>query len=86
MTFPVDRHLLLEGWKVSVDGYAAEVVDEGEVFWYISCCPVVEEAIQNTLVSSCNKECGRESTYDIILTYCTSGIRNNLEISDVDNL
>lgn len=28
----VNRHLLLEGWKVSVDGYAAEVVDEGEVF------------------------------------------------------
>lgn len=27
-----DRHLLLECWKVSVDGYAAEVVDEGEVF------------------------------------------------------
>lgn len=28
----VDGHLLLECWKVSVDGYAAEVVDEGEVF------------------------------------------------------
>ncbi len=54
MTFLVDGHLLLEGWKVSVDGYAAEVVDEGEVFWYVSCCPVVEEAIQNTLVSSWN--------------------------------
>lgn len=84
MTFLVD--LLLEGWKVSVDGYAAEVVDEGEVFWYISCCPVVEEAIQNTLVSSCNRGGG----YIVILTtYCTSGIKNNLYISavsDVDNL
>lgn len=55
MTSLVDGHLLLEGWKVSVDGYAAEVVNEGEVFWYVSCSPVAEEVIQNTLVSSCNK-------------------------------
>lgn len=32
MTSLVDGHLLLEGWKVSVDGYAAEVVNEGELF------------------------------------------------------
>lgn len=63
LTSLVDRHLLLECWKVSVDGYAAEVVDEGEVFWYISCCPVTEEAIQNTLVSSCNREGGKISVF-----------------------
>lgn len=28
----LDGHLLLECWKISVDGDAAEVVDEGEVF------------------------------------------------------
>lgn len=39
------RHSLLKGWKVRVDGYAAEVVDEGEVFGYISGCPVTEEPI-----------------------------------------
>ncbi len=50
------RHSLLECWKVSVDGYAAQVVDEGEVFGYVSCCPITEEAIQDALVSSCNRE------------------------------
>lgn len=54
--YTVERHSLLECWKVSVDGYAAEVVDEREVFRNVSCSPVTEEAIQNTLVSSCNRE------------------------------
>lgn len=58
-----DGHLLLECWKVRVDGYAAEVVDEGQVFWYVSCCPIAEEAIQNTLVSSCNRRGGGGMTY-----------------------
>lgn len=62
MTSSVEGHLLLECWKVSVDGYAAEVVDEGEVFGYVSCCPIAEEAIQDTLVSSCDREEERNLT------------------------
>lgn len=31
-TLLLNGHLLLERWKVSVDGYAAEVVNEREMF------------------------------------------------------
>lgn len=70
LTSIVYGHSLLECWKVSVDGYAAEVVNEGEVFRYVSGCPVTEEAIQNTLVSSYNREGGKISqTYPSLILF-----------------
>lgn len=73
-----DGYLLLECWKVGVDGYAAEVVDEREVFGYVGCCPIAEEAVQNTLVSSCSRRGGREGHTH---TGCLSGhVCTNLQL------
>lgn len=49
-------HSLLERWQVGVDGHAAQVVDEGQMFGYVSRGPVAEEAVQHALISTCREE------------------------------
>ncbi len=46
-------HSLFIRRKVGVEGYAAHVIDERKVFVDVGCGPVAEEAVQNSLVSSC---------------------------------
>ncbi len=46
-------HSLFKRRKVGVEGYAAHVIDERKVFVDVGCGPVAEEAVQNSLVSSC---------------------------------
>lgn len=48
-------YLLFESRKVSVNCYAAHVVDKRKMLSDICCCPVFKETIQDSLIPSCKQ-------------------------------